>query len=107
MSTATPSLRERTGGLTDVPAVWWAIGAILLDRTITLPFWGFEANPIVAGMGQAAWIVTSAVLIVGLLVAWYPLNARRSRFGHSVAVTIALAHTVVAMLNLSVVLGVV
>lgn len=97
---------DRTDGLSDVPAVWYAVGAVLLDRAVTLPFWHYEANPLVAGMGQGEWLAVTALLIGGLLVAWYPCNAREIRAAHWLAWAVTAVHLLVVALNLSVVTGV-
>jgi hypothetical protein len=86
-----------------VSAVWWAIGAVMLDRIVTLPLWGYEANPLVAGMGQTTWMLVSAVLVLGLLVAWYPFNARSSRIGHVLVYGVTGLHLLVIMSNVTVV----
>jgi hypothetical protein len=86
-----------------VSAVWWAIGAVILDRLVTLPLWGYEANPVVAEMGQTTWLLVSAVLVVGLLVAWYPFNARSSKIGHVLVYGVTGLHLLVVVSNLAVV----
>lgn len=88
-------------GLRDVPAVWWAIGAIITDRAVTLPLWAYEANPLVTGIGRGAWVGVSVVLILGLLVAWYPLNGRSSRLGHGVMYTVTGLHVLAVVSNVA------
>lgn len=100
------TVRERTRRLTAVPAVWWAIAAITLDRAITLPFWAYEANPLVAGLGQLQWLGLTAVLINGLLIAWYPLRARSVRLMHWLMGLLAVIHLAIAVSNVAVVTGV-
>lgn len=100
------TLREHTDSLTETEPVWYAVGAVLLDRAVTLPFWHYEANPLVAGMGQGEWLGMTLMLIWGLLWTWYPGNARESRAGHLLAWGITAVHLAVVALNLGVVTGV-
>lgn len=106
MSTAQSRLKGAVPSRENVEPVWYAVGAVLLDRAVTLPFWGYEANPLVAGMGKPLWLAITALLIGGLLVAWYPCNARQSRAGHVMVAGVVALHLFVVVANLGVVTGV-
>jgi hypothetical protein len=54
----------------------WALGAFILfhgilDTATTIPYWEYEGNPIAVRLGFHRWLLTKAVIVVGVFPAYY------------------------------------
>jgi hypothetical protein len=87
-----------------VHAVWVAILAVALDRVVTLVYWPYEANSIVAGLGQQQWLIVTSGLMVLWAGCWYFFELHRLRIGYWIVGAVTVLHAVAVASNLLVVL---
>ena len=106
MSTVTrASVSDVTRGLQGQGMVWVAVGAILADRVVTLPFMHLESNPAVTSMGPVPWLIMTAVLVTSLIVAWRRWDLHQVRTGKALVCAITVMHVLTAVTNALVITG--
>ena len=106
MSTVTrASVSDVTRGLKGQGMVWVAVGAILADRAVTLPYMHLESNPAVTAMGPVPWLVMTAVIVTSLIVAWQRWHLWQSRTGKALVGAITAMHALTAVTNALVITG--
>lgn len=85
--------------------VWALVAVTLVDRTVTVPNWYLEANPLTTTLGPSAWLLFTAVGLAALLTVWYLTEAYRVPIAHWVIAGMTLFTGVVVMGNVAVLLG--
>lgn len=99
-------LKRAQSVLTDKDAVLVPMALILLDRAVTLQWWGYEANAYVEELGVYWWVLLTVALLVVLPVVWYRLGMHQSMIGVGCVWLLTLLHGLAVVTNLAVVTGV-
>jgi len=91
--------------LNDHRLLWPLIGVTVVDRGITIAYWGLESNPLVALFTPLSYLVLTTVLLLSGVVVWYNFELW-SNHTTRIAVGILTAGTGIAVVsNLAVVLS--